>query len=313
MHPAFTDSQNGWGRKGILEFLLSNPLAQAFLASSCQNSSAWLWEWFLQKCASAPSYSSTYTCGKVSSTGMKYVHRNLSKEHMWFLKSPANTISVGVNLAALQEIKEKPMQYGKTWEGEDSVSFWIQTTFSGFLTASCYWVSDSVTSLCWGIATLEGSYQHLWCKAEDGKSPFNYEMHIQPEHTWNVYILRKTIQLSHSISRADWQGNFSLIKNFDETGMSALVHAALTGTGSSLNQVPHDVFRGKEENVSWNLSRDLACILEHISCYENCWNTFKWASHNCPWELSCQLEVTQAEPPKVEKPEIGRGGWGRGK
>lgn len=135
-------------------------------------------------------------------------------------------------------------------------------------------------------------------------------MHIQPEHTWNVYILRKTIQLSHSISRADWQGNFSLIKNFDETGMSALVHAALTGTGSSLNQVPHDVFRGKEENVSWNLSRDLACILEHISCYENCWNTFKWASHNCPWELSCQLEVTQTEPPKVEKPEIGRGGEG---
>lgn len=43
--------------------------------------------------------------------------------------------SVGVNLAALQEIKEKPMQNGETWEGEDSVSFLIQTTFSVYLTA----------------------------------------------------------------------------------------------------------------------------------------------------------------------------------
>lgn len=27
------------------------------------------------------------------------------------------------HLTALPEIKEEPMQYGKTWEGEDSVSF----------------------------------------------------------------------------------------------------------------------------------------------------------------------------------------------
>lgn len=85
------------------------------------------------------------------------------------------------------------------------------------------------------------------------------------------------------------------------------VLTAPTGTGSK-TQVPHDVFRGKEENVSWNLSLDLARILEHISCYENCRNTFKWASHECPWSSAVNWKSQRQNLLKEKSLKLGREG-----
>jgi len=83
------------------------PLPKLFLQALAKIAQFDFQYWFLQKCASTPSYYSTCTYEKVSSTGMKYLHRKLPEEKTWFWKSLANTLFVGVNLSSITRDQTK--------------------------------------------------------------------------------------------------------------------------------------------------------------------------------------------------------------
>lgn len=111
-----------------------------------------------------------------------------------------------------------------------------------------------------------------------------------------------------SPGQTDWQGDFSLIK---ELWWNRNVSFQCSLHRLERDQKPkfRTMFSGeKEENVSWNLSLDLAHILEHISCYENCRNTFKWASHECPWSSAVNWKSQRQNLLKEKSLKLGREG-----